>query len=271
MRGMRLRRALGIGGVPPHENPEAYLWERRLHWLMMGVALLALPSYYLETTYATGPWHWAGRGLDAFIFLAFSAEFLWMLGLVRQKRLYVLHNWLDLTIIVAAFLSIFEVSLDWMPLVRLFRLAYVGLIFARAVTAMREVLAPASVPYLLGWGVLVFGAAGAVFYWLEPTIPTLWDGIWLAFVTGSTVGYGDFVPTTTGARLLAVLVVLVGFAMLSLVTASFTAFFVGEDEKRLRREMHQDIRELRQEVRELKAELARLAALVETLSRPPRP
>lgn len=258
---------LGVGGVPPHDNPEAYLWERRLHWVMMGIALLALPSYYLETAYATGPWHWAGRVLDVVVLLVFSAEFAWMLRLTRQKQLYVLHNWLDLIIIGAAFISLWEVSLDWLPVVRLFRLVYVTLIFARAVAAMREILVPASVPYLLGWGVLLFGAAGAAFYWLEPTVHSFWDGVWLAFVTGSTVGYGDLLPTTTGSRILAVLVVLVGFAMLSLVTAAFTAFFVGEDEKRLRREMHQDIRELRQEVQALRAELARLAAWMEALSR----
>lgn len=267
---MKLRHLVGVGGVPPHDNPHAYLWERRLRWVMMGVALLALPSYYLETAYATGPWHWAGRGLDALIFLAFGAEFAWMLHVTRQRRLYVLHNWLDLLIIGGAFVSLWEASLDWLPVVRLARLMYVTLIFARVVAVVRELLAPASVPYLLGWGVLLFGAAGAGFYWLEPGVSSFWEGVWLAFVTDSTVGYGDIVPTTPGARVLAMLVVLVGFAMLSLVTAAFAALFVGEDEKRLRREMHQDIRELRAEVQGLRAELARLAALLESLSRPPR-
>ena len=41
---MKVRRVLGMGGVPPHDNPRAYLWERRLHWVMVFVALLALPS-----------------------------------------------------------------------------------------------------------------------------------------------------------------------------------------------------------------------------------
>lgn len=268
---MSLRRALGMGGVPPEDHPEAYLWERRLHWLMMAIALLAVPSYYLEMAFATGPWHWFGRGLDAVIFLAFSAEFVWMLRITRQRRLYVLHNWLDLLIIGAAFLSLWEVSLDWLPAIRLFRLTYVALIFARALSAMRNLLAPASVPYLLGWGVLLFTLAGAAFYWLEPTVHSFWEGVWLAVVTGSTVGYGDLVPTTPAARVLAVVVVLLGFALLSLVTAAVTALFVGEDEKRLRREMHHDIQVLRRDVEALKAELARLADAVERLSRGRRP
>ena len=267
---MKIRRTLGMGGVPPHDNPRAYLWERRLHWVLIGVALLALPSYYLESAYESGPWHYAGRLLDWVIFLAFSAEFLWMLHLTRQRRLYVLYNWMDVLIIGAAFLSLWELSLEWLATMRIFRVVYVTLIFARAVAGLRQLLAPASVPYLLGWGILLFAAAGAGFYWLEPGVHSFWEGVWLAFVTGSTVGYGDLVPTTLGARLLAILVVLVGFAMLSLVTAAFAAFFIGEDERRLRREMHQDIRALREEVQGLKAELARIAAVLETLSRPPR-
>jgi len=36
--------------------------------------------------------------------------------------------------------------------------------------------------------------------------------------------------------------VILGFTILSVVTASLAAFFIGEEEKELRREMHQDIR-----------------------------
>jgi voltage-gated potassium channel len=252
-----IRNLIGMGGVPQHDNPEAYVWERRLHWVMVGVALLALPSFYLEAVYAHGALYWVGRGLDAFILVAFSVEFLWMMRLTRQRGLYVLHNWLNLLIIASAAFSLWHISTDWFPIARLVRLAYVSMVLARAIGAMRQVLTPASVPFLLGWGVLVFALGGGVFYWLEPTVHSYGDGLWLAFVTGSTVGYGDVVPTTTGSRIFAAFIVLVGFAMLSLVTASFAAFFIGEDEKKLRREMHQDIRELRQEVAKLRAELGK--------------
>jgi voltage-gated potassium channel len=45
-------------------------------------------------------------------------------------------------------------------------------------------------------------------------VNTFGDGVWLAFATGTTLGYGDFVPTTTAARLWAAVMVLLGFAML---------------------------------------------------------
>jgi hypothetical protein len=43
--------------------------------------------------------------------------------------------------------------------------------------------------------------------------------------------------------------------MLSVVTASIAAFFIGEDERKMRGELHHDIRELREEVQKLRAEL----------------
>ena len=52
--------------------------------------------------------------------------------------------------------------------------------------------------------------------------------------------------------------VLLGFGMLSLTTASIAAFFIGEEEKKLRHEMHHDIRQLREEVAALRAEIRQL-------------
>lgn len=256
MRNFRL--LIGMGGVPPHDQPVAYVWERRLHWLMVGVALMAVPAFYLEIASPHGPLHQLGRALDIVILLAFSLELLWMLHLTRQRAAYITLNWLNLLIIFGAAISLAGVESEWLPLMRLLRIAYVSLVMVRALGVLRNLLSPTAVPYLLGWGVVTLALAGAGFYWLEPTVHTYGDGLWLAFTTGATVGYGDLVPTTTASRIFAVLMVIFGFAMLSLVTASFAAFFVGEDEKKLRHEMHQDIKELREEVRKLRADMAEL-------------
>lgn len=39
-----IRLAMGLGGVSPHDNHRAYLWEKRLHWPMLVVFLLAIPA-----------------------------------------------------------------------------------------------------------------------------------------------------------------------------------------------------------------------------------
>lgn len=249
------RDLLGMGGVPPHDDPQAYIWEHRLHWIMVTVALLALPAFYLELASKGGLLQHISWILDFLILCAFTGEFLWMFWLTRQKNLYVLHNWLSLLIIFGAGASLVGVEGEWLPLARLLRVAYVALVLARVLGSLRNLFSPSAVPYILGWGAVTLALSGAVFYWLEPTVDSYADGLWLAFTTGATVGYGDIVPTTEASRLFAVLMVVIGYAILSMVTASIAAIFVGEDEKLLRREMHQDIRELRQEVAKLRVQL----------------
>jgi voltage-gated potassium channel len=79
--------------------------------------------------------------------------------------------------------------------------------------------------------------------------------LWLAFTTAATVGYGDLVPSTPASRLFAVLVVLLGLAVLSLVTAAVAAMFVESDEKQLEQDLVQELAQLRDEVRALRNEL----------------
>ncbi|MFA5243159.1 MAG: potassium channel family protein [Sulfuricella sp.] len=165
------------------------------------------------------------------------------------------YNWLNALIIGASGLGLAGLPSDWLPLVRLLRIAYVALVVARLLTSVRTLLSTNAIPYAFILGIIALTVAGAGFYWLEPTIHSFGEGLWLAFITGATVGYGDFVPTSTPARFLAVIMVIVGFSVLSLVTASISAFFVGEDEKKLRHEMHHDIQELRREIGMLRSEL----------------
>lgn len=78
------------------------------------------------------------------------------------------------------------------------------------------------------------------------------DGVWLAFTSGLTVGYGDIVPTTHSARMFATVVIVLTYGVMSLVTASIAAFFIGKEDKRMRLEMHHDLKSLRQDIAELR-------------------
>ena len=114
--------------------------------------------------------------------------------------------------------------------------------------------------------ILLIGGVG--FWLLDPHVHTLSEGLWLAFTTAATVGYGDVVPSTPASRGFAVVVVLLGLAVLSLATASLAAIFVEKDvaeeegllAQDLLREIHllrEDIRVLRSEVQCLRAPLLR--------------
>jgi voltage-gated potassium channel len=105
--------------------------------------------------------------------------------------------------------------------------------------------------YSLGLCLLLISGGGLGFWLLEPRTQTLGDGMWLAFTTAATVGYGDIVPSNHASRMFAAVLVLVGLAVLSLVTASVAAIFVGTEERKIERDLLAEIAELRAEVRSL--------------------
>lgn len=55
---------------------------------------------------------------------------------------------------------------------------------------------------------------------------TFGEALWWAAQTVTTVGYGDVIPATTEGRAIAFVLMLTGFATLSLMTASISAAFV---------------------------------------------
>jgi voltage-gated potassium channel len=109
--------------------------------------------------------------------------------------------------------------------------------------------------YSLVLCLLILGMGGVGFWILEPRALTLSDGLWLAFTTAATVGYGDIVPSTHASRAFSVVVVLLGLAVLSLVTASVAAMFVETEERQVERDLMREIGALRAEVRHLHDEL----------------
>ena len=113
--------------------------------------------------------------------------------------------------------------------------------------------------YSLLLALAILGLGGVGFWVIDPSIDTLSDGLWLAFTTAATVGFGDVVPSTHASRVFSVVVVLLGLAVLSLVTASLSAIFVEkeveDEERQIEKDLMREIRHLRQDVADLRREL----------------
>jgi voltage-gated potassium channel len=118
-------------------------------------------------------------------------------------------------------------------LFKLFRYFNSIKVFARVLVSRRFELITLGV--FLGF--LVFIGSTAIYLFENPAnggqVNNLFEGFYWAIVTVATVGYGDISPLTTGGRIIAMVLILVGLGVLSfLVSIIVTAFNEEMDELR---------------------------------------
>ena len=86
---------------------------------------------------------------------------------------------------------------------------------------------------------------------------SLWDGIWWAVVTVTTVGYGDIAVKSVGGRIVAMIVMLVGIGFLSVLTATIASHFVKTESEEEANELMATLARIEAELAELRRQLVR--------------
>ena len=97
---------------------------------------------------------------------------------------------------------------------------------------------------------------GLLFYVSEPQIKSFGDGMWLALVTITTVGYGDIELYTTLGRFVASALMLLGMGLIASLTAIISVKFIqnfvdhhtNDDVLEKLDEMQKDLDELKKKI-----------------------
>lgn len=247
---------LGIAGVAGHESPQARKWARRLEWPMAGLALWIVVQWYLEETRAIP--HELARLADWLVWLAFLLETAVLTFQVKSKRAYLFGNWLNLVIITGGFPWFWQFA-PLAGLLRSVRLVLVLALLIRMSKSVRKLLSQHKLGTTLIVALVTMALSGIIMSRIDPSIGSAWDGMWWAWVTMATVGYGDVVPHTGAGRFFATLVILFGVVLLSLLTANLAAFFIGSDVEK----MEQEEKEADRMLREISARLERVERMLE--------
>jgi voltage-gated potassium channel len=201
-------------------------WERWTDLPLLGLALVFLVVLLLPLVVSLGGI--AGTALSvasAVIWTIFAIDYVARLYLAPERWRFVRTHPLDLLVIVLPMLR---------PLraLRLLRLVRVGSLLGFANRRAHRSLHARVSAYVAAAVVVVIGVAGVAMVDAErgaenANIKTLADGLWWAATTVTTVGYGDRYPTTGLGRCIAVALMVVGIALLGVVTATVAAFFVS--------------------------------------------
>lgn len=251
-------------------------------WTTVGALLATIPAFYGELL-GPGLPSWAPGlyALTAFV----MAVALWQAKRLpsHQKPAWGLRA-LDLTLVACLALAAVLPPSSTSQLALAFRLTVALLTLAALVWRLRHLVTRGGAVYLMVAALGVLLLCGVGFWWLEPRTPTLAEGLWLAFTTAATVGYGDVVPSTTASRIFSVFVVLLGLGVLTLATAAIATTWIETEERRIEREilhdlhrrlglLHDEITALRmdQRVAARSATPARLAPARHTPEQPPDP
>ncbi len=78
----------------------------------------------------------------------------------------------------------------------------------------------------------------------DGNIKTVSDAFWCAVVTITTVGYGDYHPTTDGGRVVAIVLMLMGIGMFSALTSYLSTSFINRGHQATRKQNEDAINRL---------------------------
>ena len=112
--------------------------------------------------------------------------------------------------------------------------------------ARRPLESRIATPALVVTLICVLGGAGAAAALEADTVPSFWGGLWWAIALMTNLGYVYGIPHTTTATVISVVLMVTGFLLMSLLSATLAALFVRRDvepAERLTNELEREILE----------------------------
>ena len=248
---------IGLSGVAEDERPAARHWAGRFELPMILLAIWILIEWYLR---AKGIYPaMFDRATDWSIWLFFVLEAVVLTSLVKNKLRYLRGNWMNL-LIISAGIPLLWGGVTYAAALRTLRVLLIFPLLLKTSATVRTVLARNHLGTTLLVALAFTLMSGFLITGIDPIIENVWQGVWWAWVTVATVGYGDIVPQSAAGKVFGTVVILFGLVFFSLLTASFSAYFVSRGEAEIEEEEIEEINHLTEIER-------RIEVMEETLQR----
>lgn len=202
-------------------------------YVVQGLIVLSLIDFSLDTLpNLSSRQQSILNGFELFCVAAFTIEYLARFLLSKPPKAYAFSFFglVDLLAILPYLLTGIDLrsirALRLLRLLRILKLArYSSAVqrYHRAFILIKEELALFGITALI----LLFVAAAGIYHFENPAQPdkfrSIFDSMWWALCTLTTVGYGDIYPITAGGRLFTFLVLLVGLGFIAVPTGLFAS------------------------------------------------
>jgi len=201
------------------QNASLLQWERVTQWPLVVAAFLFLAAYAIPIIWPQID-HWLLNYTNHIViatWVLFGIDYVARLTLAKDKATFFRHNIVDLLSIV---LPLFR------PL-RLLRLvAAISVLNRVGVMTLRWKV----ISYAITFAAVITFAGALTVTQAERAaggnITSFGNGLWWAFVTISSVGYGDFYPITFIGRLVAIVLMITGVLLIGAISASLASWMV---------------------------------------------
>jgi voltage-gated potassium channel len=250
----------GLAGVADNERTAARRWGKRFELPMILLALWILIEWYLREKGIYSELF--GRITDWGVWLFFVLETVTLTLLVEDKPRYLRSNWMNLLIICVG-LPLLWGGGTYAAALRALRVLLIFPLLLNTSMTVRKVLTRNHLGTTLLVALAFTLMSGLLIAGIDPSIENVWQGIWWAWVTGqgiwwawvtvATIGYGDIVPQSAAGKVFGAVVILFGVAFFSLLTASFSAYFISRGEIEIEEEEEEEIYRLRDIERRIEA------------------
>lgn len=199
---------------------------------MIFLALLIIPVLLIELGVITTnqSYIFIATKIDDLIWFIFLFEYLVLVSLYSNKIKYTKQNLLNILILIfsppivspASFASVRALRS-----LRALRFLRIMIPLKRSVKPICDICTKNSFHYITLVTVLLISFSGIIFGWIENR--DVFEGMWWAVTTVTTVGYGDLYPESNTGRLFATFLMIIGIAFVSILTGNISSYFVARD------------------------------------------
>lgn len=191
-----------------------------LNLSILGLILLSLLIYVVQTYEITPTWDLILDRLELLILILFAFEYLVRLWCADNKLKFIFSPLaiMDLLSILPVFIGIFDIS--FFRVFRSFRILRIIRFFGFGISVLQVQKTDQIViaRILLILTSIIFVYAGLIYQVEHPVNPQVFrhffDAFYFCVVTMTTVGFGDVIPLTDQGRLVTVLMILTGILLI---------------------------------------------------------
>lgn len=174
--------------------------------------------------------------IDVSIYLIFAFDYFIRLIFSKNKLDFIEDNILDLIAIIPYYsifrlFRIFKIK-KLSKISRKLKLSRLHLNFLKFYRKSRHFLKLNGLIYLLVFSGIAITVSALIISYTEKI--SYGDGLWWAFVTATTVGYGDILPRTIIGRFSAMILMLVGIGTMGMITGTVATYFLNKQQDNIK-------------------------------------